>query len=75
MIDAFWQVAQVRAGLNPTGYYTGELPVGCLPPTAQQSVDLRVGRRNKIESPHMIKNYVTDPVLAKVLDHALRGML
>jgi uncharacterized protein YhfF len=34
MVDAFWQVARVRAKLNPTGYYTGERPLGSLPPPA-----------------------------------------
>lgn len=34
MIDAFWQVARVRAKLNPTGYYTGESPLGSLTPPA-----------------------------------------
>ncbi len=34
MIGAFWQVARMRATLNPTGYYTGERPLGSLPPPA-----------------------------------------
>lgn len=34
MVDAFWQVARVRARLDPTGYYTGERPLGALPPPA-----------------------------------------
>ena len=34
MIDTFWQVARVRAKLNPTGYYTGEQPLGALAPPA-----------------------------------------
>lgn len=33
-IDAFWQVARMRAKLNPTGYYTGERPLESLPPPA-----------------------------------------
>lgn len=34
MVDSFWQVARMRAKLNPTGYYTGERPLGLLPPPA-----------------------------------------
>ena len=34
MIDAYWQVARMRAKLNPSGYYTGERPLGLLPPPA-----------------------------------------
>ncbi len=34
IIDAFWQVARMRAKLNPTGYYTGERPLDSLPPPA-----------------------------------------
>ena len=34
LVDAFWQVAKVRAKLDPTGYYTGERPLGLLPPPA-----------------------------------------
>ncbi len=34
MIDSFWQLARIRAQLNPTGYYTGERPLGSLPPPA-----------------------------------------
>ena len=34
LIDSFWQVAKLRARLNPTGYYTGERPLGLLPPPA-----------------------------------------
>jgi len=34
MIDSFWQVARMRAKLTPTGYYTGERPLGLLPPPA-----------------------------------------
>jgi uncharacterized protein YhfF len=34
MVDAFWQVARMRAKLNPTGYYTGERPLDSLPPPA-----------------------------------------
>lgn len=34
MIESFWQVARVRAKLNPTGYYTGERPLGSLRPPA-----------------------------------------
>jgi len=34
VVDSFWQVARVRARLNPTGYYTGERPLGLLPPPA-----------------------------------------
>ncbi len=34
MIDSFWQVARMRAKLNPTGYYTGERPLGAFPPPA-----------------------------------------
>ncbi len=34
MVDAFWQVARMRARLNPTGYYTGERPLDSLPPPA-----------------------------------------
>lgn len=34
MIDAFWEVARVRAKLNPTGYYTGESALGSLTPPA-----------------------------------------
>jgi uncharacterized protein YhfF len=34
MIDAFWQVARMRAKLNPTGYYTGARPLESLPPPA-----------------------------------------
>ncbi|GAA4398942.1 hypothetical protein GCM10023153_24370 [Ornithinibacter aureus] len=34
MIQSFWQVASMRAKLNPTGYYTGERPEGLLPPPA-----------------------------------------
>jgi len=33
-IESFWQVAKVRAKLNPTGYYTGERPLGSLRPPA-----------------------------------------
>ena len=32
MIDSFWQVARIRAKLNPTGYFTGERPLGSIPP-------------------------------------------
>lgn len=38
-------------------------------------VDLRTRRSKKIENPHKIENYVTDPVFAKVLDRALRGTM
>lgn len=38
-------------------------------------VDLRTRRRKKIENPHRIENYVTDPVFVKVLDRALRGTM
>jgi hypothetical protein len=31
-VDAFWQVARMRAKLNPTGYYTGQRPLESLPP-------------------------------------------
>ncbi len=34
IMDSFWQVAKMRAKLNPTGYYTGERPLGSLPPPA-----------------------------------------
>ena len=34
LIDSFWQVARMRAKLNPTGYYTGERPSALLPPPA-----------------------------------------
>jgi uncharacterized protein YhfF len=34
VVDAFWQVARMRAKLNPTGYYTGERPLDSLPPPA-----------------------------------------
>lgn len=34
LIDSFWQVARMRARLDPTGYYTGERPLGALPPPA-----------------------------------------
>ena len=34
LIDSFWQVARMRAKLNPTGYYTGERPLALLPPPA-----------------------------------------
>ena len=34
IVAAFWEVARVRAKLNPTGYYTGERPEGLLPPPA-----------------------------------------
>jgi uncharacterized protein YhfF len=34
MLDAFWQVARVRAKLNPAGFYTGERPLGSLRPPA-----------------------------------------
>jgi uncharacterized protein YhfF len=34
MIDAFWQVARVRAKLNPIGYYMGERPLESLAPPA-----------------------------------------
>jgi uncharacterized protein YhfF len=34
IIDSFWQVAKMRAKLNPTGYYTGERPLGSLQPPA-----------------------------------------
>ena len=34
IVAAFWEVARVRAKLNPTGYYTGERPEGLLPPQA-----------------------------------------
>jgi uncharacterized protein YhfF len=34
VIDSFWQVARMRAKLNPTGYYTGERPLGSLRPPA-----------------------------------------
>jgi uncharacterized protein YhfF len=33
-IESFWQVARMRAKLNPTGYYTGERPLGSLRPPA-----------------------------------------
>jgi uncharacterized protein YhfF len=33
-IESFWQVARIRAKLNPTGYYTGERPLGSLRPPA-----------------------------------------
>lgn len=33
-IESFWQVAKMRAKLNPTGYYTGERPLGSLRPPA-----------------------------------------
>jgi uncharacterized protein YhfF len=33
-IESFWQVARTRAKLNPTGYYTGERPLGSLRPPA-----------------------------------------
>ncbi|MGG5260663.1 ASCH domain-containing protein [Phycicoccus avicenniae] len=33
-VDAFWEVARVRARLNPTGFYAGERPLGILPPPA-----------------------------------------
>ncbi len=34
VIESFWQVARMRAKLNPTGYYTGERPLGSLRPPA-----------------------------------------
>ena len=34
IVAAFWEVARVRAKLNPTGYSTGERPEGLLPPPA-----------------------------------------
>ncbi len=34
LIESFWQVARMRAKLNPTGYYTGERPLGSLRPPA-----------------------------------------
>ena len=34
VIDAFWQVARMRAKLNPTGYYTGQRPLDSLCPPA-----------------------------------------
>ena len=34
MIDTFWEIARVRAKLNPTGYYTGESALGSLTPPA-----------------------------------------
>ncbi len=34
VVESFWQVAKVRARLNPSGYYTGERPLGSLPPPA-----------------------------------------
>ena len=34
LIDSFWQVARMRAKLNPTGYYTGERTLALLPPPA-----------------------------------------
>jgi uncharacterized protein YhfF len=33
-IESFWQVAKTRAKLNPTGFYTGERPLGSLRPPA-----------------------------------------
>jgi uncharacterized protein YhfF len=33
-LDSFWQVARMRAKLTPTGYYTGERPLGSLRPPA-----------------------------------------
>ena len=33
-IDSFWQVASMRAKLNPTGYYTGERTLALLAPPA-----------------------------------------
>lgn len=34
LIESFWQIARTRAKLNPTGYYTGERPLGSLRPPA-----------------------------------------
>ena len=34
VIDSFWQVARMRAKLNPAGYYTGERPLASLRPPA-----------------------------------------
>ncbi|HEY9495044.1 MAG TPA: ASCH domain-containing protein [Intrasporangium sp.] len=34
VIESFWQVARMRAKLNPTGYYTGERPLASLRPPA-----------------------------------------
>lgn len=34
MVDSFWQVARMRAKLNPTGVYTGERPLASLRPPA-----------------------------------------
>ena len=33
-IESFWQVARMRAQLNPAGYYTGERPLASLRPPA-----------------------------------------
>lgn len=33
-IDAFWQLARMRARLSPTEFYMGERPLGALPPPA-----------------------------------------
>ena len=33
-IESFWQVARMRAKLNPAGYYTGERPLASLRPPA-----------------------------------------
>lgn len=34
IIESFWQVARMRAKLDPTGYYTGERPLGSVRPPA-----------------------------------------
>jgi uncharacterized protein YhfF len=33
-VESFWKVARMRARLNPTGYYTGERPLGSIRPPA-----------------------------------------